>query len=106
MLSPSQEREIVERLGFLDPLRIFVFGSVASGRAVKGESDVDLCVVVPDDRESNYEKSVRAYKSLRGMRFPKDIVVRHLSEFEKRRLWQSSLEREVAETGRILFERG
>lgn len=29
MLTPSQESEIVEQLGFLKPLRIFVFGSVA-----------------------------------------------------------------------------
>lgn len=106
MLTPSQEREIVEQLGFLKPLRIFVFGSVASGRAVKGDSDVDLCVVVPDDGESSYAKTVQAYASLRNLSFPKDIVIRHRSDFERKCRWQSSIEREVAETGRILFERG
>jgi predicted nucleotidyltransferase len=87
-------------------LRIFVFGSVASGRAVKGTSDVDLFVVVPDDSESSYDKTVKAYESLGRMHFPKDILVRHQSDFERKRGWQSSIEREVAETGRVLFERG
>jgi predicted nucleotidyltransferase len=102
VLSEVQKKEVVERLQILHPQRIFLFGSNASGDAIPGRSDVDPLVVVPDDEESSYAKAVRAYGSLRGMGFPKDIVVRHKRRFDERRLWKSSIEYNAAETGQVL----
>lgn len=106
ILSPGQSQEIVDRLRRdLDPEEILLFGSQACGRAEVESSDVDLCVVVADDDEPVYEKTVRAYRSLRGMGFPKDIIVRHRSRFAERSHWRSSVEREIAEHATPLFRR-
>jgi predicted nucleotidyltransferase len=94
---------IVERLrNELDPLKNYLFGSQASGTASEEDSDIDICIVVPDDSEHAFKKSVRAYKSLRDLKLPKDILVRHKSRFEERATWLNSLEREIAERGTVL----
>ncbi len=78
ILRAEQSEEIVRRLkDELSPEEIYLFGSQAKGTAVEGRSDVDLCVVVADDGESSHRKAVRAYRSLRGLGLPKDIIVRH-----------------------------
>lgn len=105
MISQEQRSNIVERLQVLDPDTIYLFGSSASGAAVEGESDVDLCVVVPDDGENSYRKAVKAYRSLRDIPFPKDIIVRHRKKFQERASWTSSIEREILQKGLVLYSR-
>jgi len=52
LLKLDQSRGIVDRLkSELDPVRIYLFGSQAKGTASEHHSDIDLCVVVPDDNE-------------------------------------------------------
>lgn len=106
VLQAEQTAEIVHRLtAALSPDEIYLFGSQAAGTAVEGLSDVDLCVIVPDDNESSYEKSVRAYRCLRGLGLPKDIIVRHRSRFAERVSWSSTVEHEVAQHGRKIYQR-
>lgn len=106
ILQAKQSEEIVRRLtAELFPEEIYLFGSQAAGTAVDGCSDVDLCVVVPDDDESSYSKSVRAYRSLRGLGLPKDIIVRHRSRFAERARWTSSVEHEVVLNGQHIYRR-
>lgn len=106
ILSSEQAQTIVERLKeSLDPLWIYLFGSQANGTASGEDSDIDLLVVVRDDGESPLKKSARAYKCLRDMKVPKDIIVRHQSLFEERSRWLNSLEREILEQGTILYSR-
>lgn len=106
ILQADQSEEIVRRLAEeLAPEEIYLFGSQADGTAADGRSDVDLCVVVPDDNESFYHKTVRAYRSLRGLKIPKDIIVRHRSQFAQRAKWPSSVEHEIASTGLRLYAR-
>jgi predicted nucleotidyltransferase len=106
ILQTEQSEEIVRRLtAELSPEEIYLFGSQAAGTAVEGRSDVDLCVIVPDDDESSYSKSVRAYQSLRGLGLPKDIIVRHRSRFTERARWTSSVEHEVVLHGRRIYRR-
>jgi predicted nucleotidyltransferase len=106
ILKPEQSQKIVERLRReLDPVSIYLFGSQATERATEEDSDVDLCVVVPDDEEHTFKKASRAYRSLRDLQLPKDIIVCHKSRFEKRSTWLNSLERHIAECGTILFSR-
>lgn len=106
ILEKEQTEEIVARLrAELDPTTIYLFGSQVRGMAAPGESDVDLFVVVPDDSEDCYSKSVRAYRSLRDLPFPKDILVRSESRFRERAKWSGAIEKEVLETGRKVFSR-
>lgn len=86
----------------LKPEAIYLFGSQASGQATLEEGDVDLCVIVADDKDP-YREAVDAYESLQEMPFPKDIIVRRKSRFEKRATWPSTLEHEVRRTGRLVF---
>jgi len=105
-LTDTQARDIVDRLReALQPEEIFLFGSQATRTADAKESDVDLCVVVPDDAESSYEKTVRAYRSLRGTCIPKDVIVRHRSRFAERAGWSHSVERQIVQTGQRLYPR-
>jgi predicted nucleotidyltransferase len=105
ILDSEQSKNIVDRLRReLHPLKIILFGFQTRGNATSQESDVDLCVVVPDDAEHSYKKAVRAYnKSLRGLRIPKDIIVRHQSKFEEISHWLNSLEGEISRTGSPLY---
>jgi len=106
ILQAEQSEEIVRRLkDELSPEEIYLFGSQAKGTAADGRSDVDLCVVVADDSESSHRKAVRAYRSLRGLEFPKDIIVRHRSSFAERAQWTSSVEHEVARHGQRIYQR-
>lgn len=104
MLEKEQLSQLVEGLQILNPTRVYLFGSQADGTAQQGLSDVDICVVVPDDTEDSYHKSVRAYRSLANFSMPKDIIVRHEGKFRKRSRWQSSIEREVVDHGQLIFE--
>ena len=104
ILNSEHSNEIVRRLrSELSPTAIYVFGSQGKGTADARRSDVDLFILVPDDGEDCYRKSVRAYRSLRELPFPKDIVVRTEARFRERSNWPGSIEKEVAETGKKLF---
>jgi predicted nucleotidyltransferase len=100
------EDQITELVGLLrKDLRleaIYLFGSQADGRAKAKGSDVDLCLIVPDEEEP-YRQTVEAYRALRELPFPKDIIVRRRGRFNQRSNWQSSLEREVKEKGRLIY---
>jgi predicted nucleotidyltransferase len=104
ILGEKQTEEIVNRLqAALAPTTIYLFGSQASGKAVERGSDVDLCIVVPDDAEDTYRKTVRAYRCLRDLGFPKDVIVRHQTNFETKANWVNSIEREILTAGRIIY---
>lgn len=106
ILHADQSKEIVRRLrDELSPEEIYLFGSQAKGTAVEGQSDIDLCVVVADDGEPVRRKAVRAYRSLRGLGLPKDIIVRHRSSFAERARWTSSVEHEVVLHGRRIYQK-
>lgn len=86
----------------IKPEAIYLFGSQVSGKASQECGDVDLCIIVTDDREP-YSETVDAYESLQGMPFPKDIIVRRKSRFEKRSTWPFTLEHEIRRTGRLIY---
>lgn len=86
----------------IKPEAIYLFGSQVEGRATDENGDVDLCIIVSDDKEP-YHEAVNAYESLQDMPFPKDIIVRRKSRFEERARWSASLENEVRQTGRLIY---
>jgi predicted nucleotidyltransferase len=101
------ENQIAELVGLLrqdlHPEAIYLFGSQADGSAQVKDSDVDLCLIVRDEAEP-YRQTVQAYHALRKLPFPKDIIVRRSSRFHQRANWQSTLENEVKETGRLIYQ--
>jgi len=96
--------EIVQRLvNALHPEKIYLFGSHAYGQP-NDDSDVDLLIVVNDSDTPPRMKAVEGYRALRGILVPKDIKVVTRSTFERRSHWISTIERVVAEKGKLLYE--
>jgi len=100
-------KEVVRQLKTaLWPTVIYRFNYPEGRPSSAGEQDLNLCVIVPDDNESPYHKSLKAYNSLRKIDCPKTVIVRHESDFKKRSRWLDSLEWEIARTGEVLYEPG
>jgi len=81
-LSTQFLNEITNRLvSALEPEQIFLFGSYAYGEPTE-DSDIDLLVIISKSDEPRYRRARQAYKALRGMGIPKDILVMTRSEVE------------------------
>lgn len=98
-------QEITERLiAEFQPEQIILFGSRAWGKP-DDDSDVDLLVIVPHSDMKPIQRAVRARRCLRGIRMPKDILVKTRAEVDKYRDVYASLECEILERGKVLYER-
>ena len=106
------KREIVERLRPLDPERVILFGSYASGNPTE-DSDIDLYVVTKDDFvPANYRekrdlvrKVSRAILDLR-QRYPIDLIV-HTRKMSEMFFQQGgSFAREIREGGIVWYGQG
>lgn len=87
-----------------DPEQIFLFGSHAWGVPTEN-SDVDMYVIVPESSERPLQRAQRAIACLGGMNISKDVLVRTRTEAEKYRNVYASLESQIFEKGRVLYER-
>lgn len=98
--------EIVQRLveGF-QPEQIILFGSYAYGQPTK-QSDLDLMVIVTESTDPSHRRDQKAYRCLRGIKAPKDLMVLTRDEFERQACVVTSLARRVKEKGKVLYERG
>lgn len=86
------------------PERIYLFGSEARGDAGP-DSDLDFCVVVPDDAPVELLRDGGIYSVLRSMGYPKDIVPWRRSDFEARAAHiRASLPATVVREGRLLYD--
>jgi len=95
--------EITERLvREFSPEKVVLFGSRARGTQ-SPFSDFDLFVIVHDSEERPAQRARRAYRCLRGIRTPTDIVVRTRSEFDRFQPVLASLEARVAREGVVLY---
>ena len=87
----------------LEPLKIYLFGSFASG-TYKVDSDFDFFIVVDDKIKDLKEMTSRAYRAIRRIKNrPVDIVVGTESRFESRKEIPS-VENEVLKKGVLLYE--
>lgn len=84
-----------------EPCDIYVFGSYVHGTP-QPHSDIDLVVVVEDSALTPYQRDARAYRALRGIGVPKDVLVYTREEFERRSALSTSFERTVRSRGRLL----
>lgn len=102
--------EIVAQLRPLDPAKIILFGSQASG-AANDASDLDLIVVLRDDRlpathrerEDIYLTVARLLRDIRR-ETPVDLIV-HTQPMHRKFIEMNSLfARQVLEEGVVLYE--
>lgn len=102
--------EIVAQLRPIDPAKIILFGSQASGVADEA-SDLDLLVVLRDDRlpathhekEDAYLKVARLLRDVRR-KAPVDLIV-HTQPMHRKFIEMNSLfARKVMEEGIVLYE--
>jgi predicted nucleotidyltransferase len=97
--------EIVRRLvAYYQPERIYLFGSAARGE-FGPDSDLDFCVVLPDDVPEQLFRSGAIYGKLRDMGYPKDVVPWRRSDFDARaEQVVSSLPATIIREGRLLYD--
>jgi predicted nucleotidyltransferase len=97
-------KEIVRRLvAAIDPDRIILFGSRARGNA-KPDSDVDLLLIKASD-EPPHRRVVRAYRALRGLGVPKDILWRTPDEIAEWSAVKNYVTTEALREGKVLYEK-
>lgn len=98
-----QIEEITRRLVVeFAPERIILFGSHAWGHPDE-HSDLDLLVVVPESDQPPPRRAARAYRCLREIPVPLDILVKTREEVERTRQAPASLIHEVLKRGRVLY---
>jgi predicted nucleotidyltransferase len=97
-------QEIIRRLvSEIDPDRIILFGSRARGDA-KPDSDVDLLVIKASD-EPPHRRVIRAYRALRGLGVPKDVLWRTPEEVAEWSAVKNYVITEAVREGRVLYEK-
>lgn len=86
------------------PDKVILFGSHAWGTPNEA-SDIDLYVIVPESSERPLQRARRARACVGDVRVALDILVRTRAEANKYRHLYASLECQVFEKGRVLYER-
>ena len=95
--------QVTEKLVLaLKPEKIILFGSYAYGTPTE-DSDIDLLVVIANSDEPRYKRSRKAYRALRSIAFPTDIIVMTREEFQRKINVRSSLVNRAINEGQILY---
>ena len=102
-MSVTEIEELKEQfIKQLSPVRIYLFGSFASG-TYQENSDFDFYIVVKDGSKDIAGLTTQAYRSIRHInKRPVDIVLGTESRFEERKKIPS-VENEVYEKGVLLY---
>jgi predicted nucleotidyltransferase len=103
MLTANLLTQIVQRLvESLHPEQIILFGSHAYGEPNE-DSDVDLFVIVSESDQPRYRRSRLAYRALRGISVPTDVIIMTREEVKRKVNVRSSLISRVIHDGKILY---
>ena len=101
-LNPEILEQVTRRIvNAVHPDSILLFGSHVWGQPTE-DSDIDLLVIVPHSNQPAYRRARDVYKSLRGLPFPVEVVVRTRAEIAQATRVATSLERKVLTEGRVL----
>ena len=100
-LNAKTTNEIVSRLQQIQPHKIYLFGSYATGTANK-DSDIDL-LLLKDSISSRSKEMVEARKLLGGLNNAFDVLVATSEEFEFYRHEAGSVYREISERGKLIY---
>jgi predicted nucleotidyltransferase len=84
--------------------QVILFGSYAWGIPNEA-SDIDLYMIVPESSERPLQRARRARACVGDVRVALDILVRTRTEADKYRHLYASLECQIFEKGRVLYER-
>jgi predicted nucleotidyltransferase len=87
-----------------EPVRIYLFGSVAREQATV-DSDYDLMVVVPDEASAERCSNRAGFRSVRDIGAPRDIFVMRESAFTRQLHLRASFPATVVREGVVLYER-
>lgn len=102
-ISKELLREVTQRLvAEFEPEQVILFGSHAWGTP-DADSDIDLLVITTESQERPAQRAARAYRSLRGLMVPTDIMVKTRAEVDRYRHVRASLENEAIEHGKVLY---
>jgi predicted nucleotidyltransferase len=100
---PDPLGEAVSRLArALGARRIVLFGSRARGEA-RLDSDYDLAVIAESDLPW-YERERQAYRALRGMGLPIEVVVLTSAEMARERDLPGSITQAIEREGKVLYD--
>jgi predicted nucleotidyltransferase/HEPN domain-containing protein len=103
-IQPEQVGELIRRLvEAYEPVRIVAFGSWARGEHGP-ESDLDLAVIVDDDRGPDQRR--KAPYSLAGLDLSPDILVNTVSMHRRYASVVGNLYHAIATQGVVLYDRG
>jgi len=103
--------EIIKNIKNINPYKIILFGSYASGNFSE-DSDLDLIVVLDSSRVSkNYEEKMNNKLLVRGKIYeitkkaPVDLVVYTKGEYDIISNIENSFYNEIKKTGKVLYEK-
>lgn len=96
-------KEIVKRIVFtVNPKKIILFGSYVHGTP-NINSDIDL-LIIKSEVNSRIKEYTKIRKSLKGIRFPFDIIVITPEEYEFYSLkWKNSILAEARKKGSVVY---
>ena len=95
--------EVVSRLvKTFSPEKVILFGSHAWGNP-HTDSDIDLLVVLKNDDTPPTRRAAKAYRSLRGLALPVEIIVSTIEELKRNLSVPTSLTRKIFEQGKVLY---
>ena len=86
----------------LNPEQIILFGSHAYGEPNE-DSDIDLLIIVSQSNEPRYRRSRLAYRALRGIGVPTDVIIITREEVKRKVNVRSSLISRVIHDGKVLY---
>ncbi len=97
--------EITRRLvEFYRPEKVYLFGSVARGDDGP-DSDLDFCVVVPDDTPAAKFRVGATCGVLADIVTAADVIPWRRTDFERRAAWvKASLPATIVREGQLLYE--
>jgi predicted nucleotidyltransferase len=87
----------------IDPDKIYLFGSYATGMANE-DSDIDL-LIVKDSDQPKYVRNIEVQRLLIGSKLPVDVVVYTNDEFENERKKSYSFLNSAIEGALLMYER-
>jgi len=102
-------RDLLDRMTRLiikaiHPEKIILFGSHAKGNN-NHNSDIDILVVVKQNRLPRYKRSIIIYKALAGILIPKDILVYTVDEIEEWSEVPEAFVTTAVREGKLLYEK-
>jgi uncharacterized protein len=109
MLGQLTKQEVIDEITrrlveFYRPVRIYLFGSEARGESGP-DSDLDFCVVLPDDAPPSLYRDRSIHRRLGGLQAAVDVVRLPCSDFDARAAYVvASLPATVVREGKLLYD--